>query len=361
MIIGVPKETKECEYRVALTPGGVQVLTGRGHKVIIESGAGIGSGISDAEFGAAGADLVASAKEVWHTAAMIMKIKEPQVEEYQFFRPHQILYTYLHLAAQPRLTEVLLEKRVTSIAYETIELDDGTLPLLTPMSEVAGRMATQVGAHCLEKGSGGKGILLGGVPGVQRGHVVIIGGGVAGSNAAKIALGMGARVTIIDIDAKRLAYLDDIFFNRIDTMMSSPENIAMAVRSADLLIGAVLLTGAKAPVLVSEELIKSMEAGSVVVDVAIDQGGCIATSKVTTHAAPTFKCHDVLHYGIDNIPGCVPRTSSYAITNVTLQYALLLADMGYNQAIKASPPLRKGVNTYDGEITHPAVAASIRR
>ena len=245
MIIGVPKETKECEYRVALTPGGVQALTGRGHKVSIESGAGLGSGISDAEFSAAGADLVASAEEVWRTAEIIMKIKEPQAHEYQFFRPNQIIYTYLHLAAQLRLTEVLLEKRVTSIAYETIELDDGTLPLLTPMSEVAGRMATQVGAHCLEKDSGGKGIMLGGVPGVQRGHVVIIGGGVAGSNAAKIALGMGARVTIIDIDAKRLAYLDDIFFNRIDTMMSSPENIAMAVRSADLLIGAVLLTGAK--------------------------------------------------------------------------------------------------------------------
>ena len=360
MIVGVPKETKECEYRIAVTPGGVQALKGRGHQVLIERGAGLGSGITDAEFSAAGANLIASAAEVWGDADLVMKIKEPQTQEYGFLRPNQILYTYLHLAAQPRLTQILLEKGVTSIAYETIELDDGTLPLLTPMSEVAGRMATQVGARCLEKDSGGKGILLGGVPGVQRGHVVIIGGGVSGSNSAKIALGMGARVTIIDIDAKRLAYLDDVFFNRIDTMMSSPENISAVVRSADLLIGAVLVTGAKAPVLVSEELIKSMEAGSVVVDIAIDQGGCIATSKVTTHVAPVFKHHDVLHYGIDNIPGCVPRTSSYAITNVTLQYALLLADMGYERAIKASSALCKGVNTYKGEILHPAVAESMR-
>ncbi|MDE3268826.1 MAG: alanine dehydrogenase [Pseudomonadota bacterium] len=358
MLIGIPKETKDCEYRVAITPGGVQALKAHGHKVLIENNAGLGSGITNAEFSTAGAELVGSAAEVWQRADIVMKIKEPQVSEYGFLRAEQILYTYLHLAAQPQLTKVLLDKGVTSVAYETIELDNGTLPLLTPMSEVAGRMATQIGAHCLEKNSGGKGILLGGVPGVQRGHVVIIGGGVAGSNAAKVALGMGARVTIIDIDAKRLAYLDDVFFNRIDTMMSSAENISAAVRTADLLIGTVLVTGARAPVLVSTELIKSMEAGSVVVDVAIDQGGCIETSKVTTHAEPVFKCHEVMHYGIDNIPGCVPRTSSYAITNVTLQYALLLADMGYTDAINASPALRRGINTYGGKITHPAVAAT---
>ena len=359
MVIGVPKEIKKCEYRVAIVPGGVQILVNNGHKVLIERGAGIGSGISDSEFKDAGALIVDKAEEVWSVSEMVMKIKEPQSDEYALLTPRQVLYAYLHLAAQPQLTKILLEKEISSVAYETIELADGSLPLLMPMSEVAGRMATQVGARCLEKEVGGKGILLGGVPGVRRGQVAIIGGGIAGSNAAKVAIGLGAQVTVLDINHARLGYLDDIFGNKITTLMSTPENIAFAVRDADLVVGAVLLAGAKSPVLVSEELIKAMEAGSVVVDVAIDQGGCIATSRATTHANPVFEHHGVLHYGVDNIPGCVPRTSSYAVTNVTIKYALMLANQGFEQATANSIPLQKGVNTHRGEVKHRAVLEAL--
>lgn len=359
MIVGVPREVKEAEHRVAIVPGGVEMLVKGGHQVYIEKGAGVGAGIPDSRFISAGAKIMPQAGDIWQMAEMIIKVKEPIASEYNLLKPRQILYTYLHLAAQPDLTEVLLDKEIAAIAYETIELDDHSLPLLTPMSEVAGRMAVQAGAQCLEKRSGGKGLLLGGVPGVRRGRVAIIGGGVAGINAAKVAIGLGAQVTILDINPARLSYLDDVFGNNINTLMSNPENISSAVQEADLVIGAVLVTGAKAPVLVSEEMIKTMEAGSVVVDVAIDQGGCFETSRATSHLEPVFELHGILHYCVANIPGGVPQTSTYAMTNVTMNYAQLLANSGLDRALAISRPLQRGLNTHNGVITHEAVAKSL--
>ena len=360
MLIGVPREVKDYEYRVALVPSGVAALTASGHQVLVEQDAGLASGISNAQYTQAGAEIVATAASVWQRAEMIVKVKEPIASEYSLLQEEQILFTYLHLSAEPQLAEVLQHKHVNAIAYETIELQDGSLPLLIPMSEVAGRMAVQLGARLLEKSSGGKGIMLGGVPGVQRGRVTIIGGGTAGSNAAKIAVGMGAQVTIIDISQRRLAALDDIFGNNINTLMSNADNIATNVQNCDLLIGAVLLTGAKAPQLVTAAMIDSMEAGSVVVDVAIDQGGCIATSRPTTHAEPSFTHADVIHSAITNMPGIVPRTSTYAITNVTFTYVQQLADLGLNKALDTNAPLHKGLNTSQGRITHQAVAMSLQ-
>lgn len=356
MIVGVPKEIKNNENRVAITTAGVKALTQAGHKVLIEKGAGLGSGISNEEYQAAGAELIDGAKDVFAKAEMIMKVKEPLPEEYDYFSTGQILFTYLHLAAEERLTRALMEKGVVAIAYETIQLEDGSLPLLTPMSEVAGRLAVQAGARFLEKPQGGNGVLLGGVPGVKPGKVVIIGGGTVGINAAKMAVGLGADVTILDISAPQMRYLDDIFHGEVKTVMSNPYHIMEEVRDADLVIGAVLIPGAKTPNLVTEEMIKEMKEGSVVVDVAIDQGGCIETTHPTTHADPVFVKHGVIHYSVANMPGAVPRTSTYALTNVTLPYALELANKGYKRALKENPALALGLNVYDGKIIYKAVA-----
>ena len=357
MIVGVPKEVKTRECRVALVPGGVKLFAEQGHTVLVEKGAGEGVGLSDDLYHKAGAQLVTSAESVWGESQMIMKVKEPIAQEYELLQDNQILYTYLHLASEEALTKILLE-RISSVAYETIELADGSLPLLRPMSEVAGRMSVQVGTQCLEKHNGGKGILLGGVPGVRRAQVAIIGGGVVGLNAAKMAVGLGARVNILDIHQKRLADLDDIFGSQISTVMSTRETIAEAVKQSDLVIGAVLDTGAKAPVLVTEDMVKTMSPGSAIVDVSIDQGGCVATIKPTTHNQPFYKCHGVNHYGVTNIPGDVPLTSTYALTNVTLGYGLSLANKGLSRALTDDPALLRGLNTHRGQLTHQAVASA---
>ena len=359
MIIGVPKEVKNRENRVAIVPGGVRVLTAAGHKVLIQKGAGLGAGILDEKYLQMGAKIVDQAEDVWGEAEMIIKVKEPIASEFELMRQGQILYTYLHLAAATDLAHTLVERGVSAVAYETIQLADNSLPLLTPMSEVAGRMSVQVGAQCLQKHQGGKGLLLGGVPGVRRGRVSIIGGGVVGINAAKMALGLGARVTILDIDAQRLAYLDDVFGSSVDTMMSNPENIETAVIESDLVVGAVLVTGARAPTLVPRSLVAKMEKDSVIVDVAIDQGGCIETISPTTHDNPVTIEEGVLHYGVTNIPGDVPKTSTYALTNVTLKYAMDLANKGLHKALSDSPALRLGLNTYQGKVVHPAVAEAL--
>ncbi|MEZ4741575.1 MAG: alanine dehydrogenase [Bdellovibrionota bacterium] len=356
MIIGVPKEVKTRENRVGIVPGGVGVLKNAGHEILVEKGAGEGAGITDDKFVTAGAVIIDSADELWQRSEMVMKVKEPIAIEYERMRAGQILYTYLHLAAEPELTKALLERNVSGIAYETMELADRSLPLLTPMSEVAGRMAVQVGAQCLEKHNGGKGLLLGGVPGVRRGRVAIIGGGVVGVNAAKMAVGLGAQVTVLDINPQRMAYLDDIFGTRINTMMSNPENIEHAVAEADLVIGAVLVTGAKAPRLVTRDMVKQMEDGSAIVDVAIDQGGSIETIRPTTHDDPFYCEEGINHYAVTNIPGDVPKTSTYALTNVTLPYALALANKGFERALEESLVIRKGLNTFKGKVTHKAVA-----
>ncbi|WP_017436959.1 alanine dehydrogenase [Saccharococcus caldoxylosilyticus] len=359
MIIGVPKEIKNNENRVAITPAGVMSFVQAGHTVLIEKDAGIGSGFTNEDYASAGAQIIEQAQDVWTKADMVMKVKEPMPSEYGYFRPGLILFTYLHLAAEPELTRALKEKGVIAIAYETVQVGR-TLPLLTPMSEVAGRMAAQIGAQFLEKPYGGKGILLGGVPGVGRGKVTIIGGGVVGTNAAKVAVGLGADVTIIDLNADRLRELDDIFGHQITTLMSNPMNIAQAVAEADLVIGAVLIPGAKAPKLVTEDMVKAMKPGSVIVDVAIDQGGIVETSDhVTTHDNPTYVKHGVVHYAVANMPGAVPRTSTLALTNVTLPYALQIANKGVHQAIADNHALKLGVNVANGEITYEAVARDL--
>lgn len=356
MIIGVPKEIKNNENRVGLTPGGVQMLVGRGHKVLVETKAGQGIGASDDTYAKAGAKIIDTAKEVWDSAEMIIKVKEPIQPEYERMKPGLILYTYLHLAAEPELTKQLMERKVKAIAYETIQLDDGSLPLLTPMSEVAGRMATQIGARYLQKNEGGKGILLSGVPGVRRGKVTILGGGVSGTSAAHIAIGMGAQVTILDINMPRLVYLDDIFKNAVNTLYSTPVNIEKAVREADLVIGTVLIAGAKAPKLVTRDMVKQMEPNSVIADVSIDQGGCIETIRPTSHSDPIFREENVIHYGVTNMPGAVAQTSTYALTNRTLKYALLLADNGFEKAIGMDKALYKGVNVLNGKVAYKQVA-----
>ncbi len=359
MFIGVPKEIKNNENRVALTPAGVLSFKNAGHTVLIEKGAGLGSGFADEDYVKAGAEIIETAANVWAKADMIMKVKEPLASEYQYFRPGLILFTYLHLAAEPELAHELKEKGVIAIAYETVSVNR-TLPLLTPMSEVAGRMSAQIGAQFLQKNNGGQGILLAGVPGVNRGKVTIIGGGIVGTNAAKMAIGLGADVTIIDLSADRLRQLDDIFGNQVKTLMSNPYNIAEAVKEADLLIGAVLIPGSKAPKLVTEEMVKTMKAGSVIVDVAIDQGGIVETSDhVTTHDNPTFEKHGVIHYSVANMPGAVPRTSTIALTNVTVPYALQIANKGVFKAVTENQALKLGVNVASGEITYEAVARDL--
>jgi alanine dehydrogenase len=358
MRIAVPAEIKNNENRVAMTPAGVIYLVRFGHEVFIEKGAGLGSGFSDKQYQDAGAVILDTPAEIW-AMDMIMKVKEPIPSEYRYFRAGLILFTYLHLAAEPELTKALTDNQVVGIAYETVQLENGSLPLLTPMSEVAGRMSAQVGARFLEKPEGGKGVLLGGVPGVRRARVTIIGGGVAGTNAAKIAVGLGADVTIIDLNPDRLRQLDDIFGSNINTLMSNPHNIAEAVKESDLVIGAVLIPGAKAPTLVSEEMVMSMEPGSVLVDIAIDQGGSFETSdRITTHDDPVFMKHGVVHYSVANMPGAVPHTSTLALTNVTVPYAIQIANKGYKRACLENEALLKGVNTLDGFVTYKAVADS---
>ncbi|AIC99498.1 alanine dehydrogenase [Bacillus subtilis] len=358
MIIGVPKEIKNNENRVALTPGGVSQLISNGHRVLVETGAGLGSGFENEAYESAGAEIIADPKQVWD-AEMVMKVKEPLPGEYVYFRKGLVLFTYLHLAAEPELAQALKDKGVTAIAYETVS-EGRTLPLLTPMSEVAGRMAAQIGAQFLEKPKGGKGILLAGVPGVSRGKVTIIGGGVVGTNAAKMAVGLGADVTIIDLNADRLRQLDDIFGHQIKTLISNPVNIADAVAEADLLICAVLIPGAKAPTLVTEEMVKQMKPGSVIVDVAIDQGGIVETvDHITTHDQPTYEKHGVVHYAVANMPGAVPRTSTIALTNVTVPYALQIANKGAVKALADNAALRAGLNTANGHVTYEAVARDL--
>ncbi|AZJ22692.1 alanine dehydrogenase [Bacillus wiedmannii] len=356
MRIGIPTEIKNNENRVAMTPAGAVHLVQNGHEVFVQKGSGIGSGFTDEEYVQAGAKLVETAEEAWNQD-MVMKVKEPVASEYGYFREGLILFTYLHLAPEPELTKALIDNKVVSIAYETVQLDNRSLPLLAPMSEVAGRMSAQIGAQFLEKNKGGKGILLAGVPGVKRGKVTIIGGGQAGTNAAKIAVGLGADVTIIDLSAERLRQLDDIFGNQVKTLMSNPYNIAEAVKESDLVIGAVLIPGAKAPKLVTEEMIQSMEPGSVVVDIAIDQGGIFETTdRITTHDNPTYEKHGVVHYAVANMPGAVPRTSTLALTNVTVPYAVQIANKGYKDACLGNTALLKGINTLDGYVTFEAVA-----
>ena len=357
MKIGCPKEIKAQEGRVGLTPAGVDALVRAGHTVYIEQNAGVSSGFADAEYADVGAQILASAKDVYDAADMIIKVKEPLEPEYELLKEGQTLFTYLHLAPDPEQTKALLAKKVTAIAYETVQLADGSLPLLSPMSEVAGRLSIQIGAHLLETNCGGRGILLGGVTGVERANVVIVGGGNVGLNAAKLAVGMGANVTVLDISSKRLAYLDDIFGGRIQTLLSNSYNIARSVKNADLVVGCVLIPGAKAPKLVTEEMVKSMNPGTVLVDVAIDQGGSIETiDRITTHADPYFVKHGVIHYSVANMPGAVPRTSTLALTGATLPYALKIANLGAEAACKADPALLKGLNTYQGHLTFKAVA-----
>lgn len=358
MQIGVPREIKDNEFRVSMVPAGVAALVQHGHVVLVESGAGLGSGIDNAAYEAAGGTIVSDGAAIFRRADLVLKVKEPLEPEIPRLRPGQILFTYLHLAPQPRLTQGLLERGVTAIAYETIDDADGTLPLLTPMSEVAGRMAIQVGAFYLLRTQGGRGILLGGVPGVPPGDVVILGGGTVGINAAMMALGLGARVTVLDRSLPRLRYLDEIFRGQVTTLYSTGAYVAEAVRRADVLIGAVLVPGASAPRLVSPEMVATMKKGSVIIDVAVDQGGCIATTKPTTHSDPTYEVDGVVHYCVANMPGAVPRTATRALTNATLPHVLRIAQKGLKDALLADPHLRAGVNVHAGKVTYEAVAAS---
>jgi alanine dehydrogenase len=359
MIIGCPKEIKTREYRVGLVPGGAAALTARGHTVLVEKGAGLGSGIGDAAYEQVGARIVEKAAEVWAQADMIVKVKEPIADEYGLMKEGQTIYTYFHLAADKPLSKALIDRKIAAVAYETIQTEDGQLPLLKPMSEVAGRMAVQVGALHLQKEHGGKGVLLSGVPGVRRGKVVILGGGVVGTNSAKVASGMGADTVVLDVNTNRLAYLDDIFGSRISPIYSDPAQIAKYVREADVVIGGVLIPGAKAPKLVSEKLISEMQEGSVVVDVAVDQGGCIETCHPTTHDNPTYIVHGVVHYCVANMPGAVAQTSTFALTNATIGFGIKLADLGVVEAVRRDRALALGVNTFNGHCTYKAVAEAL--
>lgn len=356
MVIGVPKEIKDQEYRVSLTPDGAAALCHAGHEVWVEPSAGEGSGFSDDEFRRAGATIAASKDELFAKAEMIVKVKEPQLSECQLFRPGQVLFTYLHLASLPDLTKALLDRRILAIAYETTTAKDGSLPMLRPMSEIAGRMSVQVGARYLEKTQGGRGVLLAGVPGVEPGKVVVLGAGVVGTSATRIAVGLGAQVTVINLDLERLRYLDDLYQGRIVTRAVSSAAIEQAVCEADLVIGAVLVPGAKAPKLVARSVVSKMKRGAVIVDVSVDQGGCFETSKPTTHSDPVYAVDGVLHYCVANMPGIVPRTSTFALTNATLPYIVRLASDGVDRAIRSDPGLAKGVNLKDGQVTCQGVA-----
>lgn len=361
MIIGVPKEVKDHESRVGITPAGIRALVEAGHKVLVEHNAGALSAMPDEDYQDSGAEIVGSAYDVWRLADMVVKVKEPIETEYRHFREGLVLFTYLHLAPLKELTDALLEKKVTGIAYETVRDRAGALPLLTPMSEVAGRLSVQVGAEYLTKEHGGRGLLLGGVPGVPPASVCIIGGGIVGTNAAKIALGMGARVTLIDLNLNRLRELDDIFNGRVFTVASNSYNIARATREADLLIGGVLIPGAAAPKIVTRAMVEKMKKGAVIVDVAIDQGGCIETAHPTTHSDPSYEINGVVHYCVTNMPAAVPNTSTLALTNATFPYVMKLAKLGAREAIREDKGIAEGVNTYDGVLTYEAVAAAQNR
>ena len=358
MIVGVPKEVKTEENRVALTPSGVGAFVAHGHTVLVERGAGEGSSLPDSLYADAGARIVEKSA-VWGDAELVLKVKEPQPEEYASLRPGLVLFTYLHLAAMPALVKVLQERGVRALAYETLQLDDGSLPLLAPMSEVAGRLAVQAGAWCLQAQNGGRGVLVSGASGVRPAHVVILGAGIAGTNACRVAVGVGAHVSILDIDPGKLRYVHDILGGHVTTVMSNRANIEEEVLSADLVIGTVLIPGALAPKLVSRALVRAMRRGSALVDISIDQGGCAETSRPTTHANPTYVEEGVVHYCVTNMPGVVPHTSTYALTNATLSYALAIADQGFTEALRASRPLRHAANVIDGRITHPGVAAAV--
>lgn len=357
MIVGVPKEIKSQENRVALTPAGADGLVRNGHKVLVQAGAGLGSSFTDEEYVAAGAEMVAEAADVWKQADMIIKVKEPLESEYQYFRKDLILFTYLHLAAEESLTKALQESGVTAIAYETVEKPDRSLPLLAPMSEIAGRMAIQEGATFLQKTRGGKGMLIDGVPGVAPAHVVVVGAGVVGTGSIRRAIGLGCRVTVLDVVVERLRYLNEVFMGRIETLYSNNFNIMEACKTADLVVGSVLIPGAKAPKLITEEMVKAMKPGTVIVDVAIDQGGSVETiDKPTSHAEPTFVKHGVIHYAVPNIPGAVPQTATLALTNVTLGYAIKLANKGWKQACKEDKALALGVNVVNRKVVYKPVA-----
>ena len=356
MNIGIPKEIKVEEHRVSVPPSGVSDFIKHGHTVFVQVNAGQDSGFTDEEYIAAGATMLESAADVWNRADMVIKVKEPQPSEYGYLRPDLVLFTYLHLAAEEELTHAMLKSGVMGIAYETVEDAAGRLPLLEPMSEVAGRMASQVVSHYLEKHEGGRGVLMGGVPGVEPAHVVVLGAGTVGTNAAKVALGMGAKVTLLDVNLERLRYLDDVLHGRLTTLYSNQGNIANAIQTADAVIGSVLITGARAPMLVTRDMLPTMPNGSIIVDVAVDQGGCVETTHPTTHSDPTYVVDGVLHYGVANMPGAVPRTSSLALSNATLRYALKIANMGAQAALEQDAGFMKGLNTYAGQCTHPAVA-----
>ncbi len=358
MIIGTCKEIKPREYRVGLTPSCVRAYAAHGHTILVEKGAGENTGFRDEDYIAAGAEVVGEKQHIFDSADMIIKVKEPLPEEYDLFHENHILYTYLHLAASRELTEALIKRGIYSVAYETIELDNGTLPCLKPMSEIAGRLSIQEGAKYLEKTFGGRGVLLGGVPGVHRGKVAIIGGGVVGTNACKIAVGIGADVTILDISADRLAYLDDIFSTHITTLYSTEANIRSVLSESDLVIGAVLTPGSKAPHLIKKDDLKLMKTGAVIVDVAVDQGGCVETTRPTTHDNPVFVVDGVVHYCVANMPGAVALSSTNALTSTTLPYGLLIADHGLKSAAKLSIPLKRGINIYGGHCVHPAVSSA---
>ena len=361
MIIGVPREIKDKEFRVAIVPAGVRKLCESGHTILIESGAGLGSGISDREFESAGAKLIHEAATVYSEADLVLKVKEPLEQEYSYMRPGLILFTYLHLAPLPELTRVLLDNKVTAIAYETVSRDNESLPLLAPMSEVAGRMSIQVGAHYLEKEAGGRGVLLGGVSGVRPGHVVILGSGTVGTNAAQMAVGLGASVTITGRNSTRLAALEKSFAGKISTKLSSRENIAAEISRADLVVGAVLVPGAAAPKLITKDMLSLMQKGTVIVDVSIDQGGCVETARPTTHSDPVFEVEGIIHYCVANMPGAVPRTSTFALTNVTLPFVLTIAEKGLHKALQEDQALKRGINTYNGSLTNNEVALAQKR
>jgi alanine dehydrogenase len=354
MLIGLPKETKDNENRAGMTPGAVQALVKRGHQVLVQSGAGEGSSLSDEEYRSAGAEIVPYAEDAW-AAQMVVKVKEPVATEYQYLRQDLILFTYLHLASNNPLTDALLASGTTGIAYETVQTGTGQLPLLIPMSEVAGRMATQVGATYLQKSHGGRGVLIGGVPGVAPANVAILGGGIVGTNAARVAVGLGAHVTVLDISHARLKYLDDIYRGQLQTRISDEYNIEDVIYEADLVIGAVLIPGGRAPWLITRNMLPNMHKGSVIVDVAVDQGGCVETTRATTHSNPTYEIDGVVHYCVANMPGAVPRTSTFALNNQTAVYTLRLANEGID-AVRKDPALQYGLNTYHGVVTYPAVA-----
>jgi alanine dehydrogenase len=359
MIIGVPKEIKPQENRVGLIPSGVKALTDAGHQVVVQQSAGRGSGLGDEEYLDSGARLVETAAEVYGSTEMIWKVKEPLPAEYPLLKQGQILYTYLHLAPDPTQTEALLNAGVVGIAYETVELPNHQLPLLTPMSEVAGRLSVQAGAHCLEKYQGGRGVLLGGVPGVSPARVMVIGGGVVGLNATKIAVGMGADVTLLDVNLDRLRWFDDTFHGRVKTLYSTPYNLRHALNRSDLVIGAVLIAGARAPNLVTRDMLADMQSGAAIVDVAVDQGGCVETTRPTTHAEPTYVVDEVVHYAVANMPGAVARTSTFALNNATIRYGLKIAELGWEEALRSDESLKKGLNVLEGRITSEPVATAL--